>query len=139
MPDRLVIHEIAAECRLGVYAWEQERPQTIWIDLELTIDAARAAAQDDVRQAIDYAKLVDAVKQLVGREPYHLLETVAGRVAAMILEQFETTTVTVQVRKRALAGIGYAAVEVERTAARSRRRPRAGRSTRRLVKAGTRR
>ena len=45
------------DCRLGVYEWERRSPQTVWLDVELAIDAARAAARDDVRKAVDYAAL----------------------------------------------------------------------------------
>ena len=126
MPDRLVIQDLSASCRLGISEWEQEKPQTIWIDLELAIDASRAARRDEVGSTIDYARLVDSVKRVVEARPYRLLETVAEHVAALVLEQFETRKVMVRVRKRALEGIGYAAVEVERPPLPSRR---AGRGT----------
>ncbi|MBI4343846.1 MAG: dihydroneopterin aldolase [Candidatus Omnitrophica bacterium] len=128
MADRLLIHELEARCRLGVYEREQAAPQRILIDLELTIDAARAAAGDDVRQAIDYAQLVGRVKQLAEGSAYRLMETLAEAIAADVLERFEVPALRVRVKKQALPGIGYAAVEVERarrTARAGRRRPRA--------------
>ena len=120
MPDRLMIQELTAECRLGVYEWEQEKLQTVWIDLELAIDSARVAKTDDVKDAIDYGRLVTSVKQLAQEKSYRLLETIAEAIASLILSQFETSEVRVRVKKRALPGIGYAAVEVERKAVRRR-------------------
>ena len=114
--DRLIIEGIEAECRLGVYEWEQEKPQPIWIDLELSIDATRAAASDDVRDAVDYAALVAAVRDLAQAKPYRLLETLTEAIAGLVLEQFETKQVRVRVKKKALAGISGAAVEIERKA-----------------------
>ena len=140
MPDQLIIHDLAVECRLGVFEWEQERPQTIWVDLELAIDAARAAVQDDVRQTIDYAQLVTSVKLLAQQKPYRLLETLAEAIASRILMQCDAPRVKVHVKKRALPGIDYAAVEVERTATRPRRPARAAASgRRRLIRVGRRR
>ena len=114
MPDRLVIHDLKAECRIGVFDWERERPQPIWIDLELAIDAAKAARRDDVQAAVDYGHLVTSVKGLAEGKTYQLLETLAEDVAALVLEEFRVPQVRVQVKKRALPGINYAAVEVER-------------------------
>ncbi len=118
MADTLIIQELAVDCRLGVHEWEQAAPQTIWIDLELAIDASRAAARDDVREAVDYARLVAAVKARAQAQSYHLLETLAEVIAADVLQQFGVSQVRVRVKKRALPGIGYAAVEVMRAAGR---------------------
>ena len=114
MSDRLVIHELVAECRIGVTNEERQRTQTLWIDLELEIDAARAAARDDVYEAVDYAELVSSVKQLIESKPYRLLETMAEDIASLVLGHFATNQVFVRVKKRALPRIDYAAVEVRR-------------------------
>ena len=115
MPDRLIIQDLTAECRLGLYEWEQEKPQPIGIDLELAVDAARAARRDSVGDAIDYARLVTSVKELAQRRSFRLLETLAESIASLILQKFDTNQVRVRVKKRALPGVDYAAVEVERT------------------------
>ena len=130
MADTLIIQDLEVACRLGVHEWEQDAPQTIWIDLELAIDASRAAARDDVREAVDYARLVAAVKEQAQAQAYRLLETIAEAIAADVLRQFGTSQVRVRVKKRALPGIGYAAVEVVRA-----RRVRPLRATRRRLSA----
>jgi dihydroneopterin aldolase len=117
MADRLLIHDLATECRVGVFDWEQAGPQPIWIDLELAIDAAKSAAQDDIRQAIDYGRLVTSITHHVQGRSFHLLETLAEEVAALVLKEFHTNEVLVRVKKRALPHIEYAAVEVVRRAA----------------------
>jgi len=118
MPDKLVIHDLVAECRLGIFEWEQKTPQNVWIDLELAIDAAKVAASDDVNATIDYGRLVTTVKQHVQRKPFRLLETMAEEVAALVLKEFLTTQVLVRVKKRALPGVDFAAVEISRHATR---------------------
>ncbi len=118
MPDRLILHDVAVACRLGVQEWERRTPQSVWIDLELAIDAARAASTDDVRQTVDYAQLVTSIKGLAQAQSYQLMETLAEAIASLVLRQSGTARVRVLVKKRALAEVGYAAVEIERTAAR---------------------
>lgn len=114
MADRLIIHDLIASCRLGVTERERAKAQKVWIDLELEADAKRASATDDVRHAIDYARVVASVRSLAQRVPYRLLETLAEAVGARVLAECKTPRVVVRVRKRALPMIGYAAVEVER-------------------------
>ena len=135
MADTLRIQDLAAECRIGVTEEERAAPQTIWVDLEVAIDAARAAARDDVRSTVDYAALVGSVRELAQGRPYQLLETIAEEVASLVLGESGTSWVRVEVRKRALAGIGYAAVAVERTAARPRAARRGVRLRPRLARA----
>lgn len=122
MADALILRDVTAECRLGVFDWEQEQPQTVWIDLELAIDAARAAQRDEVADAVDYGRLVTSVRQLLQGRTFRLLETLAEAIASMILQEFQTARVRVRAKKRALPGIDYAAVEIERTRRRARRR-----------------
>ena len=114
MADKLVIHGLAVECKLGVLDEERASAQTIWIDLELKIDAAKAAERDDVASSVDYAALVASVKQRVEGTAYRLMETLAEDVAALILRQFPTPEVEVKVKKRALPGIESAGVEIIR-------------------------
>ncbi len=116
MPDRLLLHDIVAACRVGVTEQERQSPQPIWVDLELPIDAKRAAARDDVKDAVDYAALVTAVKAQAEGNTYRLLETMAEAMAALILKQFRVPEVLVRIKKRALPGVDYAAVEVVRRA-----------------------
>ena len=114
MSDTLIVRDLVASCRVGVFEWEQAKPQSIWIDLELAIDANRASAKDDVRDAIDYGRLVTAVKQHAEHHRFRLLETLAEGVAQLVLKEFATPQVRVRVKKRALPGVDYAAVELTR-------------------------
>jgi dihydroneopterin aldolase len=112
--DRLIIRQLTVQARIGVTEAERATPQTLWIDLELAIDAAAAAAHDDMRDTIDYAQLVAAVTHTATHTTYNLLETVAEAVAATVRQQGAHGQVVVRVTKRALPGIDSAAVEVVR-------------------------
>ena len=119
MPDKLLIKDLVAECRIGVLEWEQATPQNVWIDLELEIDAAHAAASDEVSATVDYARLVAAVTQHAQGKPFHLLETMAEEIAALVLKELLVPQVTVRVKKRILPGVDYAAVNITRPATQS--------------------
>ena len=130
MPDTLTLHEITIECHLGVEEWERAIPQPVWIDLELAIDAAKAAQRDDMRHAVDYARVVTTVAEVAQRGSFNLLETLAERIAERLLADFTIPRLAVRVRKKALPGLGYAEVAIERSASRRgaarRARPRVG-------------
>ncbi len=114
MADRLIIHELATQCRIGVTEEERTNPQAVWLDLELEIDAAKAAMKDDVSAAVDYAELVAHVVRFLQSRPFQLLETMAEEVASLVLKQFDTPEVVVRIKKRALPGVESATVEVVR-------------------------
>ena len=112
--DRLRVEGIQVECRIGAYEWEQRTPQPIQIDVELAIDASRAAATDDLNTAVDYARLVTSVKTLAQRQPYRLIETLAEAIASLVLKECSTSEALVRVKKRSLPGIDHVAVEIHR-------------------------
>ncbi len=119
--DLLLLSDLEAQCTIGVSDEEQEHPQPIWIDLELAIDARRAAERDDVNSAVDYGRLVTVVREKAQGAVFCLLETLAEELAALILQEFQVPTVRVRVKKRALPGIAFAAVEITRGAQGGRR------------------
>ena len=121
MTDKLIINNLTAKCQIGLTEEERATPQTIWIDLELAVDAAKAALRDRVEDAVDYAELISEVQATAQRAPYNLLETLADHLAILILGRFKVPWVRVKVKKRALPGIDHAAVEVERCLARALR------------------
>ena len=118
MADVLVLRGIETSCHVGVTNEERSTPQPVWFDIELEVDVPRAARRDEVHEAVDYAKVADLVRELAEGREFHLLETMAEETATLLLEQFEVPEVWVRVRKRALAGLEFAAIEIAR-----RRRP----------------
>ena len=116
MPDTLTIEGIAVACRIGVTEEERATPQTIHLDVEVVIDAAKATATDQVKDAVDYAALVSAVKALAQSRPFTLMETLAEATASLVLAQCGMPWVRVRIKKRALPGIDHAAVEITRMA-----------------------
>jgi FolB domain-containing protein len=117
MRDTLIIKDLVADCRLGVFEWEQAKPQPVWVDLELAVDAAAAAAHDDIEHAVDYGRLVTTLRQRMQSRPYRLLETMAEDLATLALATTGAPRVRVRVKKRALPGVEYAAVDIQRESA----------------------
>ena len=114
MSDWLKIHDLVVECKIGVFDWERNEPQKIWVDLEIPADARKAAATDDVKHAVDYGALVTAIRNRVQHTTYKLLETMAEEIAGIAVQQFRAPQVSVRVKKRSLPGVGEAVVEIVR-------------------------
>lgn len=97
--DTVFIRGLRVETRIGVYAWEQRIRQTLHVDVELSTDAARAAASDDIDDAVNYAQVAECLQGLGQAQPWKLVETYAESAASAILEAFDTPWVRVAVTK----------------------------------------
>ncbi len=82
------IRGLRAQAVIGVYEWERHIRQTLVLDLEMASDTARAAASDQIADALDYAAISGRVVALVEASEYQLLETLADAVARMITREF---------------------------------------------------
>jgi len=92
---------VECRCRVGVPAAERRRPQKILLDLGLEVDAARAAARDDFREAADYWAVEKAVRASAETGERALVETLAEAAAAAALKAAPSAAaVTVRAHKR---------------------------------------
>ena len=83
----------------GVYAFERENGQDFVIDVTVWLDLLRASASDDVTQTIHYGELAVEVADAVRHNPVDLIETVAERIAAVVLAHAAAERVRVTVHK----------------------------------------
>jgi dihydroneopterin aldolase len=98
--DRILMEGMTFFGRHGVFPAERELGARFTVDVELEADLAEASASDRLEDTIDYANAYALVGEVVKGEPCHLLETVAGRIAARLLALDRVERVTVRVRKR---------------------------------------
>lgn len=99
MDDRLIIERLEFQGYCGVSEAEREAPQPMAVDLELSLDMAPAAATDDLVRTVDYLTVTERVLALARNQRFHLLETMAERMAQAILSEFPVAEVTLWVRK----------------------------------------
>ena len=55
--DIVYIKGLRATRVIGVYDWEREIRQSVVLDLEMASDNRRAAASDEIEDALDYAAI----------------------------------------------------------------------------------
>ena len=97
--DRIFLRGLTTECIIGFIDWERRVKQTVVLDLELPVDCRRAAASDDVAATLDYRRVAKRVLAYVGASEFKLVETLAHRVALLILEEFDVAWVRVALNK----------------------------------------
>ena len=99
----------------GFLKWERETPQTVSIDLEMATDNRAAAAGDRIEDALNYKSVAKRIAAYVGDSRFQLIETLAERIAAILLEEFSIPWVRVLVSKPgAIRGARDVGVVIER-------------------------
>lgn len=90
------------EGRHGYYDHELLVTQPFEVDVELLLNLQPAGVDDDLDKTIDYAKVYDAVRQIVESTSFRLLEALAEAISHELLADFEVNEVGVRVRKPAV-------------------------------------
>ena len=86
--DRIFLRGLTAQCIIGFIDWERRVKQTVVVDLEVPVDCRRAAVSDDVEDTVDYKKVAKRVLAYVEASEFKLVETLAHRLALLLIEEF---------------------------------------------------
>jgi 7,8-dihydroneopterin aldolase/epimerase/oxygenase len=97
--DRVFLRGLTAECVIGFIDWERRVKQTVVVDLELPVDCRHAAVSDDVRDTVDYKKVSKRVIAFIEASEFMLVETLAQRLAMLILEEFTLEWIRLSINK----------------------------------------
>ena len=99
MRDTVYIRGLEIRSIIGIHDWERQERQTIRIDIQMAADTAKAAATESIEDAVDYRAVAKAVIAHVEKSSYYLVETLAERLAEMILGEFDVPWVRLDVGK----------------------------------------
>ncbi len=97
--DRLTLTGLRAFGHHGVYAEERMNGQEFIVDVTLHLDLSRAAAGDALAETVHYGELAEDIVAAVERDPVDLIETLAERVATLVLRRRPVAAVDVTVHK----------------------------------------
>jgi 7,8-dihydroneopterin aldolase/epimerase/oxygenase len=116
--DRIFLRGLEIDCIIGFIEWERRIKQTVVIDLEMPVDCRRAALTDEVADTVDYKKVSKRIIAFVEASEFKLVETLAHRVAMLIIEEFGVEWVRLSVNKPgAIRGSRDVGIMLERTRA----------------------
>jgi FolB domain-containing protein len=110
--DRIFVHDFVLPIRIGAYAHEREKVQNVRFNVDADVLRSDRAAQD-IRDVFSYDLITDSIRMIVAQEHISLVETLAERIAALILTHSRVTAVTVRVEKLEV-GPGGTGVEIVR-------------------------
>jgi len=97
--DRLTLTGLRAIAYHGVFEHERRDGQEFIIDVTLELPTAGASRDDDLEQTVHYGILAEEIVHAVERDPVNLIETVAARIADLVLAHRSVHAVTVTVHK----------------------------------------
>lgn len=120
MTDRIQIRGLRVHGYHGVGSAERADGQVFVVDATVELDAAPAAASDDLAATVDYSALAERIAAVVAGEPVSLLETLAVRLADVCLTDPRARVAEVSVHKPQ-APVAVAVEDVVVTIRRERR------------------
>ena len=113
--DAIVIRELRVEALIGIHRRERHAAQTLSIDLEIGLPGDAVFASDKVADTIDYEQVALRIRALAASGHFRLVETVAERIARLLLDDFGAPWVKISVAKIGILGNAkYVGVTIER-------------------------
>ncbi len=116
--DRLTIEGLEFYGYHGDLPEERRLGQRYRVDAVLVLDCRAVGASDRIEDTIDYAAVARRIEEIGRSEPFHLIEALAERMAAVLLKEFSPERVRIRLSKPsppiALA-LDSVSVEIERS------------------------
>lgn len=113
--DIVFVKQLEVNTVIGVFDWEREIKQKLVFDLELGTDIRKSAATDALEDTLDYKAISHAVYDFVEKSEYQLVETVAEKVADLILTQFPVRWLSLTLNKPGAVSVAQSVgVKIER-------------------------
>jgi len=113
--DAILIRDLRVEASIGIHKRERHVKQTLSVDLDIGLPGTAVFASDKVADTIDYEQVTLKIRELAGSGHFRLVETVADRVAALLMKDFGAPWCKVSVAKLGvLANTKLVGVVIER-------------------------
>jgi dihydroneopterin aldolase len=111
--ETVSVRDLSVPAVIGVHEWERSVEQTLVFDVDMAADVGKAAARDDLGDALDYSAVATTIAGVVREGKFGLIETAAERVAERLLADYRLSWLRLEVRKPIADGY-TAAVTIER-------------------------
>ena len=113
--DIIYLNDLEIETIIGIFDWERRIKQVVRLDLEMATDIRKAASSDSIEDTLNYKSVAKRLIQFVGESEFQLVETLAERVAEIIIQEFEILWVRIKLNKPgAIRYAGDVGVIIER-------------------------
>jgi 7,8-dihydroneopterin aldolase/epimerase/oxygenase len=113
--DTIFLNDLRVKTIVGIWDWERRMRQTVSIDLEMGADIRKAARTDSIDDTLDYKCIAKRIQQFVEDSSFQLVETMAEKIAATVLHEFDVPWIVVRVNKPgAIRGSRDVGVQIRR-------------------------
>jgi 7,8-dihydroneopterin aldolase/epimerase/oxygenase len=112
--DFVSVKDLSVHAVIGVHAWERDVEQTLVVSVDMATDVRKAAASDDLPDALDYSAVAETIAAVLRDGKFRLIETAAERVAGRLLADFPLSWLRLELRKPIAAGAYTAVITLER-------------------------
>lgn len=97
--DIIFLNDLRVDTVIGIYDWERRIKQTVIFDFEMGTDIRKAAASDTIEDTLNYKAVAKRVIEFVEASEFQLVETLAERVAQLILGEFNVPWLRLKLNK----------------------------------------
>ena len=97
--DAIFLNEMRVETIVVIWDWERKTKQIVSIDLEMGADIKKAALTDNIEDTLNYKGVSKRIRKFVEDSDFQLVETMAEKIAEIILVEFNVPWVKVRVNK----------------------------------------
>jgi dihydroneopterin aldolase len=113
--DAILIRDLRVEALIGIHKRERHVTQTVSIDLDIGLPGTTVFKSDKVADTIDYEQVSLKIKALAASGHFRLVETLAERIARLLLDDFGAPWAKISVAKIGiLANAKFVGVTIER-------------------------
>jgi 7,8-dihydroneopterin aldolase/epimerase/oxygenase len=113
--DTIFLSGLTTECIIGIWDWERRVRQKVVVDVEMGADIRRAAQSDRIEDTLDYKRVAKRLLQFIGDSEFQLVETLAERIAELVITEFAVPWVRVRLNKQgAIRGSRDVGILIER-------------------------
>ena len=112
------VRDLTLDAHIGVHRHEEDAPQPIRVNIDLTVAEDAAPVGDRLENVVDYEHVINGVRAIVAEGHVRLVETLAEAVAAFALADRRVRAVRVRIEKlKIIPDAASVGVEIERLAA----------------------
>lgn len=113
--DLIFLSDLRVQTVIGIWDWERAIKQTVGIDLEMEADIRKAASTDSIQDTLDYKSVAKRIIEFVEQSSFQLVETLAERIAGIVIDEFGVPWVRVRLSKPgAIRGSKEVGILIER-------------------------
>ncbi|NOY67749.1 MAG: dihydroneopterin aldolase [Gammaproteobacteria bacterium] len=108
--DIIFLQALEIETVIGIYDWERKIKQKVVFDIEMGADIRKSASTDHIDDTLNYKAVAKHVIAYVEESHFQLVETLAEKVAGIVIDEFKVPWVKVTLNKlgaiRGARGVG---------------------------------